>query len=242
MPSEGMLSVRNLSVRYGAIGAVQNVNLEVPAGSIVTLVGANGAGKSSLLSAISGLVPYEGEIRYKGQALPRRTHQVVGQGIVQIPEGRRIFSNLTVYENLLAGAYTQWNRKNIEENLDRVYALFPILAQRKGQYAGTLSGGERQMLALGRGLMSRPEMLLIDEPSLGLSPLLVNQVLALIQEVNRQGVTILLVEQNARKSLQIANYAYVLQQGRVVKEGKAQDLLNDPAIQEAYLGGRRQAQ
>lgn len=233
-----MLSVKNLSVRYGAIQAVRNVNLEVPEGSIVTLIGANGAGKSSLLSAVSALVSYEGEIRYRGTPLPRRTHHVVAKGIVQIPEGRRIFSNLTVYENLLAGAYTQWNKKRIAENLERVYGLFPVLSQRRQQYAGTLSGGERQMLAIGRGLMSRPEMLLIDEPSLGLSPLLVNQVLGLIQEVNRQGVTILLVEQNARKSLQIADYAYVLQQGRVVKEGATRDLLNDPTIQEAYLGGR----
>lgn len=233
-----MLSIRNLRVRYGAIRAVEGVSVEVPEGSIVTLVGANGAGKSSLLSAVSGLVPYEGEIRYKGAPLPRRTHQVVGKGIVQIPEGRRIFSNLTVHENLLAGAYTAWNRKNIDESLERVFRLFPVLAQRQGQYAGTLSGGERQMLAIGRGLMSKPNLLLIDEPSLGLAPLLVNQVLELIKEVNRQGVTILLVEQNARKSLQIADYAYVLQQGRVVKDGKAGDLLNDPAIQEAYLGGR----
>ncbi|MGE5506946.1 MAG: ABC transporter ATP-binding protein [Chitinophagales bacterium] len=233
-----MLSIKRLSVRYGAIRAVREVDLEVAEGSIVTLVGANGAGKSSLLSAVSGLVPYEGEILFKGRPLPRRTHQVVGQGIVQIPEGRRIFSNLTVYENLLAGAYTNWNRKAIEDGLQRVYGLFPRLAERKGQYAGTLSGGERQMLAIGRGLMSRPEVLMIDEPSLGLSPLLANQVLELIQEVNRQGVTILLVEQNARKSLQIADYAYVLQQGAVVKEGKACELLDDPAIQEAYLGGR----
>lgn len=233
-----MLSIKRLSVRYGAIRAVREVNVEVAQGSIVTLVGANGAGKSSLLSAVSGLVPYEGEIRFKGRPLPRRTHQVVGQGIVQIPEGRRIFSNLTVYENLLAGAYTNWNRKAIDAGLERVYALFPRLEERKTQYAGTLSGGERQMLAIGRGLMSRPEVLMIDEPSLGLSPLLASQVLGLIQEVNRQGVTILLVEQNARKSLQIADYAYVLQQGRVVKEGKGAALLDDPAIQEAYLGGR----
>jgi branched-chain amino acid transport system ATP-binding protein len=233
-----MLSIKRLSVRYGAIRAVREVNVEVAQGSIVTLVGANGAGKSSLLSAVSGLVPYEGEIHFKGRRLPRRTHQVVGQGIVQIPEGRRIFSNLTVYENLLAGAYTNWNRKAIDAGLERVYALFPRLEERKTQYAGTLSGGERQMLAIGRGLMSRPEVLMIDEPSLGLSPHLASQVLGLIQEVNRQGVTILLVEQNARKSLQIADYAYVLQQGRVVKEGKGAALLDDPAIQEAYLGGR----
>jgi branched-chain amino acid transport system ATP-binding protein len=233
-----MLAVKDLSVRYGAIRAVRGISLEIPAGTIVTLVGANGAGKSSLLSAISALVPYEGEIRYQDEPLPRRTHQVVAKGIVQIPEGRRIFSNLTVYENLLAGAYTQWDRGSIAANLERVYALFPILAQRRGQYAGTLSGGERQMLAIGRGLMSRPEVLLIDEPSLGLAPLLVKQVLDLIREINRLGVTILLVEQNARQSLQIADYAYVLQQGQVVKEGAARELLDDPAIQEAYLGGR----
>lgn len=215
------------------------VSIEVPAGSIVALVGANGAGKSSLLSAISGLVPYTGTVTYNGQPLPKQSHQVVAKGLVHVPEGRRIFSNLTVYENLLAGAYTRWDMTRIKQDLARVYKLFPVLEQRRSQYAGTLSGGERQMLAIGRALMSRPQMLLVDEPSLGLSPLLASQVLGLIREVNTQGVTILLVDQNARKSLQIADYAYVLQQGRIVKEGDACQLLNDPAVQEAYLGGHK---
>ncbi len=226
-----------MSVTYGAVTAIREVSLEVPKGSIVALVGANGAGKSSLLSAISGLVPYKGTVTYDGQLLTKRSHEVVSRGLVHVPEGRRIFSNLTVYENLLSGAYTKWDKKSIKEDLQRVYNLFPILEPRSDQYAGTLSGGERQMLAIGRALMSRPRMLLVDEPSLGLSPLLVSQVLALIREVNSQGVTILLVDQNARKSLQIADYAYLLQQGRIVKEGKGLELLNDPAVQMAYLGG-----
>ncbi len=234
-----MLKVDRLSVAYGAVTAVREVSIEVPAGSIVALVGANGAGKSSLLSAISGLVPYTGTVTYNGQPLPKQSHQVVAKGLVHVPEGRRIFSNLTVYENLLAGAYTRWDMTRIRQDLARVYKLFPVLEQRRSQYAGTLSGGERQMLAIGRALMSRPQMLLVDEPSLGLSPLLASQVLGLIREVNTQGVTILLVDQNARKSLQIADYAYVLQQGRIVKEGDACQLLNDPAVQEAYLGGHK---
>lgn len=237
-----MLKIDRLSVTYGAVAAVREVSLDVPKGAIVALVGANGAGKSSLLSAISGLVPYQGEIVYDGLPLPRRSDQVVARGLVHVPEGRRIFANLTVYENLLAGAYSRWNSNNIQSDLDRVYELFPVLKSRCRQYAGTLSGGERQMLAIGRALMSRPEMLLVDEPSLGLSPLLASQVLALIREVNSQGVTILLVDQNACKSLQIAEYAYVLQQGSVVKQGRAADLLDDSAVQAAYLGGRGMCQ
>ena len=232
-----MLKVDRLSVEYGAVAAIREVSIEVPKGAIVALVGANGAGKSSLLSAISGLVSYKGTITYQGEPLPKRSHSVVSRGLVHVPEGRRIFSNLTVYDNLMSGAFTRWNMKDIQEDLRRVYTLFPILEPRASQYAGTLSGGERQMLAIGRALMSRPRMLLIDEPSLGLSPLLASQVLALIEEVNSQGVTILLVDQNARKSLQIADYAYVMQQGKIVKEGQANELLNDPAVQTAYLGG-----
>ncbi|NMB25276.1 MAG: ABC transporter ATP-binding protein [Firmicutes bacterium] len=233
-----MLKVNRLSVEYGAVTAVREVSFEVPKGSIVALVGANGAGKSSLLSAISGLVPYKGSVTYHGEPLPKRSHSIVSKGLVHVPEGRRIFSNLTVYDNLMSGAFTRWNIKDIQEDLQRVYTLFPILEPRNSQYAGTLSGGERQMLAIARALMSRPRMLLIDEPSLGLSPLLASQVLGLIEEVNAQGVTILLVDQNARKSLQIADYAYVMQQGKIVKEGQASELLNDPAVQIAYLGGR----
>ncbi len=233
-----MLRLENLSVAYGPIQAVKNLSMEVSNRSIVALIGANGAGKSSLLSAISGLNPYTGKIYFNEEVLSTKPFEVVKKGVVQIPEGRMIFSNLTIYENLLCGAYTDWNRQRIEENLERVYALFPLLKQRIKQYAGTLSGGERQMLALGRGLMSRPKLLLIDEPSLGLAPLLVQQVLEMIQEINKQGTTILLVEQNARKSLIISDYAYVLQNGRLVRQGTGKELLNDPAIQEAYLGGK----
>ncbi len=234
-----MLRLENLSVAYGPIQAVKNLSMEVSHRSIVALIGANGAGKSSLLSAISGLNPYTGKIYFNDAPLPTKPFEVVKKGVVQIPEGRMIFSNLTIYENLLCGAYTDWNRQRIEENLERVYALFPILKKRVKQYAGTLSGGERQMLALGRGLMSSPKLLLVDEPSLGLAPLLVQQVLEMIQEINKQGTTILLVEQNARKSLSISDYAYVLQNGQLVRQGTGKDLLNDPAIQEAYLGGKR---
>jgi branched-chain amino acid transport system ATP-binding protein len=234
-----VLKVENMHVSYGAVKALHGISVDVPAGKIVALVGANGAGKTSLLSAISGLVPYEGTVTYAGEPLPKRSHEIVAKGLVHVPEGRRIFANLTVYENLMAGAYTKWEKNGIQENLDRVYQLFPRLKDRASQYAGTLSGGERQMLAIGRALMSRPRMLLVDEPSLGLAPLLVSQVLDLIVQVNQQGVTILLVDQNARKSLQIADYAYVLQQGRIVKEGPGQELLNDEAVQIAYLGGRK---
>ena len=233
-----MLRLENLSVAYGPIQAVKNLSMKVPHQSIVALIGANGAGKSSLLSAISGLNLYTGKIYFNEEPLPTKPFEVVKKGVVQIPEGRMIFSNLTIYENLLCGAYTDWNRQRIEENLERVYTLFPLLKQRIKQYAGTLSGGERQMLALGRGLMSRPKLLLVDEPSLGLAPLLVQQVLEMIQEINKQGTTILLVEQNARKSLSISDYAYVLQNGQLVRQGTGKELLNDPAIQEAYLGGK----
>ena len=233
-----MLRLENLSVAYGPIQAVKNLSMKVPHQSIVALIGANGAGKSSLLSAISGLNLYTGKIYFNEEPLPTKPFEVVKKGVVQIPEGRMIFSNLTIYENLLCGAYTDWNRQRIEENLERVYTLFPLLKQRIKQYAGTLSGGERQMLALGRGLMSRPKLLLVDEPSLGLAPLLVQQVLEMIQEINKQGTTILLVEQNARKSLIISDYAYVLQNGQLVRQGTGKELLNDPAIQEAYLGGK----
>lgn len=233
-----MLNIDNLCVRYGPVQAVKSISIKIDQGSIVALVGANGAGKSSLIGAISGLVAYTGKIIFDGKTLPSKPFEVVKRGVVQIPEGRLIFSNLTVYENLLCGAYTDWNRNKIERNLERVYSLFPILQKRAKQYAGTLSGGERQMLALGRGLMSEPKLLLVDEPSLGLAPLLVQQVLDLIQAINQQGVTILLVEQNARKSMSISDYAYVLQNGKLVHQGAGKDLLNDAMIQQAYLGGK----
>jgi len=231
-----MLELRKVNVTYGAVRALTDVDIMVEEGTIVTLIGANGAGKSSLLNAVSGVVPYKGEILWKGKPLSNHPSEIVKAGIVQVPEGRQIFSNLTVYENLLAGAYLRWNKDHIATNLERVYKLFPRLLERKGQSAGTLSGGERQMLAIGRGLMSKPSVLLIDEPSLGLSPLLTTEVLNLIVEVNKQGVTVLLVEQNARKSLGIAHRGYVLQNGKVVIEGTGRQLLDDPMVQEAYLG------
>jgi len=231
-----MLELKKVTVSYGAVRALTDVSIKVEEGTIVTLIGANGAGKSSLLNAVSGVVPFKGEISWKGKPLPALASEIVRSGIVQVPEGRQIFSNLTVYENLLAGAYLRWNKELIAKNVDRVYKLFPRLLERKGQSAGTLSGGERQMLAIGRGLMSEPHVLLIDEPSLGLSPLLTAEVLNLIVEVNKQGVTVLLVEQNARKSLGIAHRGYVLQNGKVVMEGTGRQLLDDPSVQEAYLG------
>ncbi len=231
-----MLELRKVNVTYGAVRALTDVDIMVEEGTIVTLIGANGAGKSSLLNAVSGVVPYKGEILWKGKPLSNHPSEIVKAGIVQVPEGRQIFSNLTVYENLLAGAYLRWNKDHIATNLERVYKLFPRLLERKGQSAGTLSGGERQMLAIGRGLMSKPSVLLIDEPSLGLSPLLTTEVLNLIVEVNKQGVTVLLVEQNARKSLGIAHRGYVLQNGKVVMQGTGRQLLDDPMVQEAYLG------
>lgn len=234
-----MLELENVSVRYGAVRALEDVNLCAENGTIVALIGANGAGKSSLLNAISGVVAYEGKIGWNGDVLPRHPPEIVRKGVVQVPEGRQVFDNLSVYENLLAGAYLKWDKRGIENNIERVYSLFPRLRERAGQSAGTLSGGERQMLAIGRGLMSEPSLLLIDEPSLGLSPILATNVLSLIQEINRQGVTVLLVEQNARKSLEIAHRGYVLQNGRIVMEGTGEELLNDSMVQEAYLGASR---
>ncbi len=234
-----MLELENVSVKYGAVRALIDVNLRAENGTIVALIGANGAGKSSLLNAISGVVYYEGKISWNGEVLSKNPPQIVRKGVVQVPEGRQVFDNLSVYENLLAGAYLRWDKRGIENNMERVYGLFPRLKERAQQSAGTLSGGERQMLAIGRGLMSEPSLLLIDEPSLGLSPILATDVLSLIQEINRQGVTVLLVEQNARKSLEIAHRGYVLQNGRILMEGTGEELLNDPMVQEAYLGASR---
>lgn len=235
-----MLTVRDLQVSYGAIRAVDGVSLEVPGGRIVALIGANGAGKSSLLNAISGFVPYRGQVLLDGESLPRLPHRVVMAGVVQVPEGRRVFANLTVAENLEAGAYLERDRALVRKRLEYAYKLFPRLAERRNQYAGTLSGGEQQMLALARALMARPRVLLIDEPSLGLAPLLAEEVLNHIVALNRsEGLTVLLVEQNARKALAIAHHAYVLETGRIALAGSGRELLADPRIQEAYLGGRR---
>lgn len=234
-----MLRIRDLNVFYGGIHALRGVSLDVARGEIVTIIGSNGAGKSSLLNSISGLVKYSGVIEFEGKPLDRHPHKVVKSGICQVPEGRIIFANLTVHENLKMGAYLRNDTKGIKADFDRVYGLFPRLKEREKQIAGTLSGGEQQMLAMGRGLMSSPEIILLDEPSLGLAPLLINTIFEIILEIKEMGKTILLVEQNAFKALSVADGAYVLEQGKISKSGSARELLNDESIQEAYLGKKQ---
>lgn len=233
---KAVLEVKALNVFYGAIHALKGISLSVPAGEIITLIGANGAGKTTALAAISGLVRgREGEILYNGrpiQDLP--CHRVVALGVALVPEGRRVFVNLTVKENLIMGGYLEGRR--LRARLAWVLELFPRLKERSGQKAGTLSGGEQQMLALGRGLMSNPRLLMLDEPSLGLAPKLVKEVFSIIAYIHAQGVTILLIEQNAKAALEIASYGYVLQTGRITLEGTARDLLAHPAVKVAYLG------
>jgi branched-chain amino acid transport system ATP-binding protein len=233
-----MLSVRNLSVHYGAICALHDVSFEVNVGEIVTLIGANGAGKSTTLRTISGLVrPSSGSIRFADQDVTSlAAHKTTGLGIAHVPEGRRPFSNLTVRENLWLGAYLVRDRRQIEESLARVFKSFPRLKERLNQAAGTLSGGELQMLALGRGLMARPKLMMMDEPSMGLSPILVREIFGVIQEINRQGTAVLLVEQNAFMALSVAHRAYVLETGRIVLQGPAAELRADPKVKAAYLG------
>jgi branched-chain amino acid transport system ATP-binding protein len=233
-----MLEIFNLKVSYGAITALDGVSLRVPKGRIVTLLGANGSGKTTTLRAITGLeTPREGRIVFAGQEIQGRpTHEIIRAGIAMVPEGRRIFANLTVYENLLLGAYFRRDQPALGRDLDSLYDTFPRLAERHNQPAGTLSGGEQQMLALGRALMSRPKLLLLDEPSLGLAPLLVKEVFQIITLLNQRGVTILLVEQNAAAALHIAHHGYVLETGRIVLAGSGADLLAHPQLQEAYLG------
>ena len=232
-----MLEIRDLNVYYGGIHALKGISLEVSEGQIVSMIGSNGAGKSSMMNAISGIVKYKsGEILYKGEPLPTAANKVVKLGVCQVPEGRQIFANLTTYENLKIGAYLRNDKDGIERDLKRVYEIFPRLEERKNQIAGTLSGGEQQMLAMGRGIMSAPDLIMLDEPSLGLAPLLVNTIFDTIKEIKAMGKTILLVEQNALKALSVADNAYVLEQGRITKFGPGQELLKDPAISEAYLG------
>ena len=234
-----MLEINNLHVHYGGIHALRGVNITVEEGKIITIIGSNGAGKSTLLNALSGVVRYsEGDIRFLGQPLPKKPNRIVASGISQVPEGRLIFVNLTVEENLRMGAFLRSDRPSINNDMERVYAIFPRLFERKAQIAGTLSGGEQQMLAMGRGLMSDPKLVLLDEPSLGLAPLLVNTIFDVILDFQKLGKTILLVEQNAYKALSIADYAYVIEQGQIVMEGDAKGLAKNPAIQEAYLGKR----
>mgnify|MGYP000443601505 CR=1 FL=1 len=233
-----LLEVNNLQVYYGAIHALQGISFNVNEGEIVTIIGANGAGKSTTLNTICGLLrPREGYIRFKGRELTNMAaDSIVKLGISQVPEGRKIFANMTVRENLEMGAFTRTDKGEIQASMDRVFQSFPRLKERLNQLGGTLSGGEQQMLAMGRGLMSKPTMLLLDEPSMGLAPILVEEIFSIIQEINQQGTSILLVEQNANMALQIANRAYVLETGRVVLEGSAREVFANPQVKEAYLG------
>lgn len=234
-----MLELRDLKVKYGQVEALHGLNLSVAEGELVTILGANGAGKSTTLMAISGLVPpSSGEIYFDGRRIDTlRSHQVVSLGITQSPEGRRVFGPLTVAENLALGAFIKKDRPAELKRLKWIYELFPRLSERRAQMAGTLSGGEQQMLAIGRALMSEPKLLLLDEPSLGLAPLLVKSIFQTILAINKSGVTVILVEQNARAALKLADRAYVLEVGRLVMEGKASDFLHDPQVQKTYLGG-----
>ena len=230
-----MLEVKTISVCYGHVDALHNVNIQVPTGKIVSVIGANGAGKTSLVNTISGLVkPTTGEIVFNGEVLPKASHKIVGKGVVQVPEGRKVFAGLSVQENLIMGSSKL--KKPFKEKEAEIYEMFPILGQRKSQQAGTLSGGEQQMLAIGRALMSEPEFIMLDEPSMGLAPVIVKQVFRIIKQINAAGTTILLIEQNARQALGISDYTYVLENGHITLEGPSAQLLADPAVQKAYLG------
>ena len=234
-----MLKVENINVYYGAIHALKGISVEVKQGEIVTLIGANGAGKSTILRTISGLLRAKtGDIVFEGNAIGgMAAEEIVRKGISQVPEGRRIFANMTVAENLELGAYIRTDKAGIRKDIDKVFERFPRLGERRSQIAGTLSGGEQQMLAIGRGLMSQPKLMLLDEPSMGLAPLLVKEIFSIIQEINASGTTILLVEQNAHMALSIAHKAYVLETGRITLSGTAKELSESEAVRKAYLGG-----
>ena len=236
--SDTLLSIRDLVVHYGVIRALSGISLEVPRGKIVALIGANGAGKSTTLRAISGLLrPTSGAIEFQGRSIAGLpSHEIVAKGVAQAPEGRGIFLNLTVKENLDLGAYLRRDRSGVDADRERAYALFPILKERSAQISGTLSGGEQQMLAVGRALMSRPTLLLLDEPSLGLAPQFVDRIFQVIQEINEAGVSLLLVEQNANMALQVSHHAYVLETGAIVMQGSGRQLLESPEVRKAYLG------
>ena len=233
-----MLEIKNLEVYYGMIQAIKGISFEVNEGEVIALIGANGAGKTTILHTISGLiVPKKGSITFEGQEITKiPAHKIVENGLAQVPEGRRVFPSLSVLQNLKLGAYTRKDKKEIDDTLKMIYERFPRLEERKNQPAGTLSGGEQQMLAMGRALMSKPRIILMDEPSMGLSPIFVNEIFDIIKQVSASGTTVLLVEQNAKKALSIADRGYVLETGKIVKEGKASDLLNDEAVKKAYLG------
>jgi len=234
-----LLEVKDLHVYYGVIQALKGISFEVNKGDIVTLIGANGAGKTTTMQTIIGLIPSrEGTITYDGKDITKTaSHKIVASGISQVPEGRRIFQELSVYDNLMLGAYLQKDQKRIKDDIENVFDQFPILGERRTQIAGTLSGGEQQMLAMSRALMAHPTLLMMDEPSMGLSPLLVSQVFEIIKDMNSKGITILLVEQNAEKALKIADHAYVLETGAITASGTGQELADSPEIRKAYLGG-----
>lgn len=233
-----MLEIKDIEVYYGVIQAIKGISFEVNEGEVIALIGANGAGKTTILHTITGLLsPKKGSVIFEGRDITKvPAHKIVSLGMAHVPEGRRIFAELTVYQNLRMGAYTRKDKAEIEQTLDMVYKRFPRLEERKNQLAGTLSGGEQQMLAMGRALMSHPKIIVMDEPSMGLSPILVNEIFDIIQEVSAGGTTVLLVEQNAKKALSIADRAYVLETGKIVLNGDAKELLNDDSIKKAYLG------
>ncbi|TJX15701.1 ABC transporter ATP-binding protein [Tissierella creatinini] len=234
-----MLELKNLNVYYGAIHALKSLNVNIDKGEIVTLIGANGAGKSTTLKTISGLLkPRTGEVIFDGKSIYNLSApEIVKKGIVHVPEGRRIFSTMSVLENLEMGAFTKNNKTEIAEDIEKAYTYFPILKERREQLAGTLSGGEQQMLAIARGLMSRPKLILLDEPSMGLAPIIVNEIFNIIKTINKSGTTVLLVEQNANMALKIADRAYIIRTGEIELEGKAKDLLKDESVRKAYLEG-----
>ena len=233
-----MLEIKNLEVYYGVIQAIKGISFEVNEGEVIALIGANGAGKTTTLHAITGLVPAKaGEILFEGKNIAKIPgHKIVSMGMAHVPEGRRVFAELSVYQNLRMGAYTRKDKNEFNKNLEMVYKRFPRLEERKNQMAGTLSGGEQQMLAMGRALMSQPKIILMDEPSMGLSPIFVNEIFDIIKEVSAAGTTVLLVEQNAKKALSIADRAYVLETGKITLQGDAKEMMNDESVKKAYLG------
>ncbi len=233
-----MLEIKDLEVYYGVIQAIKGVSFEVNEGEVIALIGANGAGKTTILHTVTGLIPSKaGKVIFEGQDITKLPgHKIVTKGIAHVPEGRRVFAQLSVYENLKLGAYTRKDKTEIEESLEMIYKRFPRLKERRTQLAGTLSGGEQQMLAMGRALMSKPRIILMDEPSMGLSPIFVNEIFDIIQEVSAAGTTVLLVEQNAKKALSIADRAYVLETGNITLSGDASELMNDDSVKKAYLG------
>lgn len=233
-----LLEIKDLEVSYGIIKAIKGISFDVNEGEVIALIGANGAGKTTILHTITGLITADrGTVQFEGKEITKvPAHKIVGMGMAHVPEGRRVFANLTVLQNLKMGAYTRKDKNEIEQTLETVYTRFPRLKERQNQMAGTLSGGEQQMLAMGRALMSHPKIILMDEPSMGLSPIFVNEIFDIIQSVSASGTTVLLVEQNARKALSIADRAYVLETGNIVLEGKADELLHNDAIKKAYLG------